>query len=443
MHPRSLCWLRRDLRLHDNAALSAALKHGLTVVTFVFDTNILKKLEDKDDRRITFIMEGLQEIQKDLEQHGSSLIILHGKPEEEIPKLAQELKVEAVFTNRDYEPYAKKRDQQVQKKLQTLGIDFFHYKDSVIFEKEEVETNTGGVYKVFTPYKNRWIQHFEQMDKGLPDYRCPHTGYFPLKSQDTDWYGRIGFDHSPAILQGGTKAALNQLKKFKTKMDRYDEDRDYPDREGTSSLSPYLRFGNISIRQVVRLASSSSSSGAKTWLSELIWRDFYQMILDAFPQVAEGPFREEYARIRWAGKTEHFEAWCKGQTGFPIIDASMRCLNATGLMHNRLRMITASFLCKTLLLDWRLGEAYFARKLLDYDLAANNGGWQWSASTGTDAQPYFRIFNPSAQAKKFDPDGEFIRRWCPEWEDPEYPSPIVDYARNRERALLMYSKVKQ
>lgn len=434
----SLCWVRRDLRLHDHAALSAALEAGPTTLVFVFDTHILNKLKDKGDRRVTFIHQSLCEMESELQKKGSSLIILYGKPEEEIPKLASELKVTSVYCNRDYEPYAKKRDSLVAKKIKAHHIEFHSFKDHVMYEAKEVLTQSGGLYKVFTPYKNKWIETFEKSGRAVPDYKCHLKNLRQFKNEKNilkiDWLETIGFVPTPPVLSGGTKAAKRRLKDFA--QENYEENRNFPALEGTSLLSVYLRFGNISIRDLVRAATSSA------WLTELIWRDFYQMILDTTPRIEKESFKPEYDKIKWVGKPEHFKAWCEGQTGFPIVDAAMRCLNQTGLMHNRLRMITASFLCKILLLDWRSGEHYFAEKLLDFDLAANNGGWQWSSSSGCDAQPYFRIFNPYTQTKKFDPQEEFIQKWIPELHTKAYPNPIVSYEKNRERCLMMYAVVK-
>ena len=455
---KHLCWIRRDLRLHDHAALAQSLSDETTLV-FIFDPHILDKLSDKADKRLTFIYQSLQEIEKTLQKKGSSLLIRYGKPEEEIPKLAQELGIKAVFSNRDYEPYAKKRDELVGKKLKALGIDFHQYKDSVIFEKHEVLTGSRGLYKVFTPYKNKWLEVFESQGKNLSNYECElkHLRKFsnPKNILEHNWYKEMGFSEALPPLTGGTSQALKRLEAFSSHLKEYKTARDFPAVPGTSNLSPYIRHGNISIRDMVRTGLSSRSEGAQTWISELIWRDFYQMILDTNPRVEKEAFRPEYEQIKWEGTAADFKAWCDGQTGFPIVDAAMRCLNETGMMHNRLRMIVASFLCKILLVDWKKGEKYFAQKLLDYDLAANNGGWQWSSSSGCDAQPYFRIFNPYSQSEKFDKDGDFIKAWVPEVKSltgkelhrppklPQYPAPIVSYEKNRLRCLAMYGVVKK
>jgi deoxyribodipyrimidine photo-lyase len=458
---KNLCWIRRDLRLHDHASLSAALASGETTVVFVFDRHILDKLKNKQDRRVSFIYQSLQEMEKKLQQNHSSLIIRYGFPEEEIPKLCQELEIQKVFLNRDYEPYAKKRDDLVAKKLKTLGVELETFKDSVFFEKHEVLKNDGSIYKVFTPYKNRWLEKFEQSGKVIPDLNgdVKNLRHFknPLNILEHNWYQQMGFRPTTSELEGGSSAALLRLENFKQHLNQYKEARDFPALPGTSNLSVYIRFGNLSVRDMLRTGTALGSEGARTWVSEIIWRDFYQMILDTHPYVEKSAFKREYDQIRWPGTQEDFLSWCEGRTGFPIVDAAMRCLNQTGMMHNRLRMIVASFLCKTLLVDWRQGEHYFAEHLLDFDLAANNGGWQWSSSSGCDAQPYFRIFNPYSQSEKFDPKGDFIKRWIPELasasgEDmhkpnpllfPNYPRPVVSYEKNRQRCLELYSVVKK
>jgi deoxyribodipyrimidine photo-lyase len=455
----SLCWLRRDLRLHDHHALSASLKNGKTTLVFVFDTHILNNLKDPSDRRITYIVESLEEIERDLRKKNSSLIILYGKPEIEIPKLAVKLKVSGVFCNRDYEPYAKKRDEEVAKVLKKSGISFHQYKDSVFFEGDEVLTGNGEPYKVYTPYKNNWLHQFEASGRAVPDYRCALKNLREFSNAESifekDRMKVIGFKRNPPLLTGGTKPAMKRLKNFGERMDDYKEARSFPSVEGTSLLSVYLRFGNISVRDMIRGSLTKKSEGASTWLNEIIWRDFYQMILDHFPRVVDGAFRPEYDKLKFPGTEATLKKWCEGQTGVPIVDAAMRCLNETGLMHNRLRMITSSYLVKILQVDWKKGEKYFAEKLLDFDLASNNGGWQWSAGTGCDAQPYFRIFNPYAQSEKFDPEGKFIRIWCPELNSlsnkeihrPEnvsgYPKPIANYELKRLKTLKLYEAVKK
>lgn len=469
---KNLVWIRRDLRLHDHHALSMALKDGPTQLVFIFDPQILNKLTSKNDRRVTFILESLIEIENELRKSGASLLVEIGEPKEVMKKLFNQYHFQNLFFNRDYEPYAKKRDQEVEKTLSPLGVKVQHFKDHVFFEKHEVLNQTREIYKVFTPYKNKWLEIFRQQESVIPQYKCDLDNLFRTKPLNTllekDFHHELGFvNMQDNLLKGGSKKALNRLKEFQKDIDMYHEWRDLPALNKTSNLSPYIRHGNLSIRDMIRLpyklTNDIKNEGASIWWSEIIWRDFYQMILDVFPKVEKNSFKPQYDQINWLGNPEHFKLWCNGETGYPIIDAAMRCLNATGMMHNRLRMIVASFLCKTLLLDWRLGEKYFAEKLLDFDLAANNGGWQWSASTGVDAQPYFRIFNPYAQSEKFDSDGEFIRTWCPELSHfdkktihsphdadiveqakaqcvigSDYPHPIVSYKINREKAIVMY-----
>ncbi len=466
----ALVWIRRDIRLHDHHALSCALeKFDKVYLCFVFDTKILDPLPEKD-KRLTFIHQGLREVSTHLIEHGSDIEILHGDPCEEIPKLVKSLKVDALYYNRDYEPYAIKRDTSVTKTLEERGIQVKSFKDSVLFEKEEILNKQGSVYKVFTPYKRAWYEKFMQVYSGeVPQYSFKYSSLAPNKIKKSishhDWHKALGFKEDLPPLTGGTSEARKHLQKFKGHIKEYEKARDFPAMEKTSNMSPYIRHGMISVRDLLRRGLEDKSSGHQVWTSEVIWREFYQMILSCFPHVQKKCFKPEYDNIKWLGGTKEFKAWQEGKTGFPIVDAAMRCLNETGMMHNRLRMVVASFLCKTLLVDWKKGEKYFALKLLDYDLAANNGGWQWSASTGTDAQPYFRIFNPTSQSEKFDPDGEFIKRWCPELKgfskkkihEPSkadmleqadakctlginYPHPVVDYKLNRQKALDMYKE---
>jgi deoxyribodipyrimidine photo-lyase len=468
---RSLCWLRRDLRLHDNHALSEALTAAeQCFIVFIFDEIILDKIANKNDLRLSLIFDSLREIELELKKHGSDLIVLFGDPVIEIPKIILEYKIDALFFNRDYEPYAKQRDHEVVKILQTKHVNSFAFKDSVFYESREILNGSGEIYKVFTPYKNKWLEKFRSEEEYIPDHKTIFSKLaqftFTKSLVDYDWYQTIGFLETTCCIKGGTKEAHKKLKLFDQYISNYNLARDVPSLDETSGLSPYIRFGNISIREMVRFSLKKNSLGNQTWLSELIWRDFYQMILDAYPQVEKNCFRPEYDQIKWLGSQSDFNSWCDGLTGYPLVDSAMRCLNATGLMHNRLRMVVASFLTKTLLIDWRQGENYFATRLLDYDLAANNGGWQWSASTGVDAQPYFRIFNPYNQSRKFDPKGIFIRQWCPELKDfndkeihapheteideqtmagcfigQDYPHPIVAYREQRDRALKMYKSI--
>jgi deoxyribodipyrimidine photo-lyase len=415
-------WFRRDLRLTDNAGLHAALRHGKPVVPlFIFDTVILDELEDKSDRRLVFIMQSLQRLRDDLEQIGSSLVILHGNP----VTIFRKLRPLAVYTNRDYEPYARRRDDSVAKELIGRGIPFTSCKDQVIFDQDEVIKDDGTPYTIFTPYSKKWkLRLTDAHTKAYPSEK--HFDQFKRSSAlPFPELSDLGFSHPDVSFpERVIKRAVIR---------NYKEDRDFPGKEGTSRLSVHLRFGTVSIRNLVRVALSTN----ETWLNELIWREFYHMILWHFPET-EKSFKPAYDRIEWRNDPDEFQAWCEGRTGYPIVDAGMRELNTTGHMHNRVRMIVASFLTKHLLIDWRWGEAYFAQKLLDFDLAANNGGWQWAAGCGCDAAPYFRVFNPYIQTEKFDADRKYIRRWVPEFESPDYPQPIVDHAFARDRVLVVY-----
>lgn len=423
----SVFWFRRDLRLHDNAGLYHALISGRSVLpVFIFDKQILDQLSDKHDRRVHFINNTLLALQSALLNAGSTLIVKHGNPFEVWQDLMKEFTIAAVYTNHDFEPYAIARDESIRLLLQENGIQFYSFKDQVIFEKQEVVKDDGSPYTVWTPYSKKWKEKLNSFYlRSYPNEKY-YGNFFQLPPADIPTLDQIGFGLSdaqfpPAIVTD--EIILN-----------YHQTRDFPSISGTSRLSVHLRFGTISIRDLIRRACSLNEK----FLNELIWREFYQMILWHFPQVVEQSFRPEYDLIEWRNSTDEFEKWCKGETGFPIVDAGMRELNATGYMHNRVRMIVASFLTKDLLIDWRWGAAYFADKLLDYDLASNNGGWQWAAGTGVDAAPYFRIFNPTAQAEKFDPEGHYIKKWVPELMTAAYPDPIVDHKLARERTLSAY-----
>ena len=430
MQSINIFWFRRDLRLSDNAGLYQALKAGLPVVpVFIFDKNILNKLEDKTDRRVQFIYDALSEIQQQLIAIGSSLEVYYGMPNEVYAELANKYKVNTVFTNHDYEPYAVERDGQLKTMLSEKGISFNTYKDHVLLEKTEVVKDDGKPYTVFTPYSRRWKSIItEEQLKAYPTEKY-FANFFKQPSQIIPSLPSMGFTASS--INFPSKNVQDELIK------KYADQRNIPSIAGTSKLGVHLRFGTISIRQLAAHCKSLS----ETFLNELIWRDFYQMILWNFPHVGHSKaFRPEYDTIEWRNDKGEFEKWCNGQTGYPIVDAGMRELNAIGFMHNRVRMIVASFLSKHLLLDWRLGEAYFAKKLLDFDLASNNGGWQWAAGSGCDAAPYFRIFNPYLQTQKFDPKLEYIKKWVPEFQEFTYPKPIVVHEEARKRCLEVYAK---
>jgi deoxyribodipyrimidine photo-lyase len=425
----ALFWFRRDLRLDDNAGLYHALKSGYPVVpVFIFDSNILEALDDKTDSRLTFIYRALEQLQKQLIKLGSTLDVRYGTPEKVFAALLEEYVIEAVYTNHDYEPYACDRDKNIAALLAIKQIDFHTYKDQVIFEKKEVVKDNGEPYTVFTPYSRKWkaaMTDFYRKSYPVKKYRKRFLGQAEKKLPSLE---SMGF--SVSTLNFPTADWEENI------IAHYTTQRDIPAINGTSRLSVHLRFGTISIRTLVREAGALN----ETFLNELIWRDFYQMILWHFPQVVYNSFKKEYDNIQWRNHEKEFETWCNGTTGYPIVDAGMRELNATGYMHNRVRMIVASFLTKHLLIDWRWGEAYFAKKLLDYDLAANNGGWQWAAGSGCDAAPYFRIFNPYLQTQKFDPKLLYIRKWIPELDELTYPLPIVEHDVARKRCLEVYGK---
>lgn len=421
----TLFWYRRDLRLQDNAGLYHALNENTSVLPiFIFDTEILDKLEDKSDARVEFIHQSLIHLQEELTAAGSSLFIMHGNPVE----IFQILKPKAVYTNHDYEPYSRKRDEQVNQILTRKKITFKTFKDQVIFEKEEIVKDDGKPYTVYTPYSRKWKstlrpEHYKYYSSESLIANFKKTK--PLKFPSLD---DIGF--APSGIEFPERKIRQSL------IEHYHEQRDIPAIEGTTRLSVHLRFGTLSIRKLVQIALKKNEK----WLNELIWRDFYHMILWHFPQVETKSFKPAYDRIPWRNNPEEFKAWCEGRTGYPIVDAGMRELNTTGFMHNRVRMIVASFLTKHLLIDWRWGEAYFAKKLLDYDMAANNGGWQWAAGSGCDAAPYFRVFNPQLQTEKFDPELKYIKKWVPEYRTSSYPKPIVEHAFARNRVLKAYKE---
>lgn len=464
---KALVWFRRDLRDHDHAALAAALATARQVhCAFVFDTDILAALPSRRDRRVHFIRESLVELAAALQCRGGSLLVRHGRAVDEIPALACELGVSAVFANRDYEPAAKQRDAAVAERLARNGIAFRASKDQAIFDGNEVLTQAGKPFTVFTPYKRAWLKRLTAADCApWPDggeLASAPSGRVP----DLSEIGFAASDLAEIGIQPGMSGARALWADFADgRIERYGEQRDYPAVRGVSYLSVHLRFGTVAIRQLVREALARQ---ADAWLSELIWRDFYFMILDHFPQVVGHAFKAEYDAIRWAERPDWLAAWQAGQTGYPLVDAAMRQLAYSGWMHNRLRMLVASFLTKDLGIDWRLGERHFAEQLNDFDLSANNGGWQWAASTGCDAQPYFRIFNPLTQSEKFDPAGRFIRRYVPElagvpdrfihapWQmsaaeqaasgariGRDYPLPIVDHAAARLETLERYAVVKK
>lgn len=425
---REVClfWFRRDLRLEDNHGLFQALKENHNVLPlFIFDNNILGELSNSKDPRVTFIHQQINALHNKLEKKGSSILIKQGSPIAVFEEILQEYQVCSVYTNRDYEPYAKERDRKVKTLLADKNIPFLDFKDQLIFEPEEILNGSGEFYKVFTPFSKVWLQKFHTTE--IRTFHNPSwENLFQTQALPTLSLKDLGFEESSITFPSET---LNEKV-----IASYDENRDYPAKAGTSKIGIHLRFGTISIRKVVLEAAALND----TFLKELIWREFYMMILTFNPQVVDRAFKPAYDRIPWRNNEEEFEAWCKGQTGYPIVDAGMRQLNQTGYMHNRIRMVVASFLTKHLLIDWRWGEAYFAEKLLDYELASNNGGWQWAAGTGTDAQPYFRIFNPSAQQQKFDKNWNYITEWVPEINTDKYPKPIVDHKFARQRALDTY-----
>ncbi|WP_405295348.1 cryptochrome/photolyase family protein [Algibacter sp. Ld11] len=420
----TIFWFRRDLRLEDNTALHHALKSSNNVLPiFIFDDDILEALP-KNDARVSFIHETLESIHNKLSEFGSSLIVKRGNTLQVWKDLVSEYNIEGAFINKDYEPYAIKRDLEISELLNSHGIETKLFKDQVIFEENDILKNDNTPYTIYTPFKNKWLKKFdEQAD--LFNFEIDNTRFYKQNSTFPSLED-IGF----------TKSDIRVKPYNLTALDRYDEVRNFPAQDQTSYLSPHLRFGLVSTRNMVKLALKTNA----IFLSELIWREFFMQILFHFPKVVTENFKQKYDAIPWRNNEAEFKSWCEGKTGYPMVDAGMRELNKTGYMHNRVRMITAGFLCKHLLIDWRWGEAYFAEKLLDYDLSANNGNWQWAAGTGCDAAPYFRVFNPAEQLKKFDKEAVYIRRWVQDYDELTYPQPMVEHKFARERAISTYKK---
>jgi len=433
MQEVSVFWFRRDLRIDDNAGLWKALKSGQPVLPiFIFDRNILDKLEERSDARVSFIHQSITAINSQLKEYGSALHVFYSTPMEVMQDLSQKYEVKSVFLNRDYEPYAKERDQQVYDFWKARGIDVIGAKDHVIFEKDEVVKGDGTPYLVFSPYGRAWR-------KILKPY---HYKSYPTEKYFGKFF-RCELGSIPSLEDMGfekTDIPIPSLQIDSNIIKTYDSTRNFPAKKnGTTRLGIHLRFGTLSVRKLLAHGIHYN----ETFVNELIWRDFYQMALYNFPNSREKAIKPKYDFIRWENNEDHFKAWCKGKTGYPIVDAGMRELNQTGYMHNRVRMIVASFLTKHLLIDWRWGEAYFAQKLLDFDLASNVGGWQWASGSGLDAAPYFRVFNPTAQMEKFDKDLKYIKKWVPELETHLYPQPIVEHKWARERCLERFKEALQ
>lgn len=423
MQKVNIFWFRRDLRLFDNTGLNKALKSNIPVLPiFIFDDSILEFL-DKNDARVNFIYDSLSKINDELKKHLSSLLILKGKPVDVYEQLFKEYEINAIYTNKDYEPYALERDRSIYKLANEKNIDFHRFKDQVIFEENEITKADGKPYTVYTPYKNKWLTAFEQIE---------------ITKQKGNYDNFVKQNITPPTIKdiGFETSSIKTLDFNPEKIINYGDHRDFPAIDHTTHIGPHLRFGTLSIRQVILDLPEQS----EVYLSELVWREFFMQILFHFPQVQHRNFKPKYDAIPWRNNKEEFNKWCNGQTGYPMVDAGMRELNTTGHMHNRVRMITAGFLCKHLLIDWQWGEAYFAEKLLDYDLSANNGNWQWAAGTGCDAAPYFRVFNPTTQIQKFDKELKYIQKWVPEINELTYPKPMVDHKFARERAIRTYKQ---
>jgi deoxyribodipyrimidine photo-lyase len=425
----SIFWFRRDLRLHDNVALFNALKSGEKVLPiFIFDTSILDKLP-KNDARVSFIIKELRSMNEHLKSFDASIDILHGKPIEVFESLIKKYQIASVFTNQDYEPYAIRRDQEILELLKSENISFNSFKDQVIFEKNEITKKDGNPYVVYTPYSKKWIEAYEQINHIHYSSEDLLSQLYTQSKAKELTLEELGFEETNTPIK-------NYI--FNSRIiNEYEETRNFPALDNTSKLGPHLRFGTVSVRQMVSRAEEQEN---KTFLKELIWREFFMQILWHFPHTHKDSFKPKYDRIVWRNNEDDFKKWCNGTTGYPMVDAGMRQLNNTGFMHNRVRMLVGSFLCKHLLIDWRWGEAYFAEKLHDYEMSSNVGNWQWVAGTGVDASPYFRIFNPTSQIKKFDKDFSYIRKWVPDFQELTYPSPMVDHKFARERCLRTYKE---
>ena len=425
----SIFWFRRDLRLHDNVALFNALKSGEKVLPiFIFDTSILDKLP-KNDARVSFIIKELISMNEHLKSFDAYIDILHGKPIEVFESLIKKYQIASVFTNQDYEPYAIRRDQEILELLKSENISFNSFKDQVIFEKNEITKKDGNPYVVFTPYSKKWIEAYEQINHIHYSSEDLLSQLYTQSKAKELTLEELGFEETNTPIK-------NYI--FNSRIiNEYEETRNFPALDNTSKLGPHLRFGTVSVRQMVSRAEEQEN---KTFLKELIWREFFMQILWHFPHTHKDSFKPKYDRIVWRNNEDDFKKWCNGTTGYPMVDAGMRQLNNTGFMHNRVRMLVGSFLCKHLLIDWRWGEAYFAEKLHDYEMSSNVGNWQWVAGTGVDASPYFRIFNPTSQIKKFDKDFSYIRKWVPDFQELTYPSPMVDHKFARERCLKTYKE---
>lgn len=423
----TIFWFRRDLRLEDNKGLYEALTSGDEVLPiFIFDKNILSELP-KDDARVTFIHSLLQQVQETLQEHNKSLAVFYDTPENVFAKLTKDHTIKAVYTNHDYEPYASQRDKAITQQLKKDTIAFKTFKDQVIFEKNEVVKDDDTPYVVYTPYMKKWREHF---NTSKLQYHDSENKINAIAEHSYPFLNLTDIGFKEADIKPAPYIVSDNL------INNYEDTRNFPAIEGTSCVSPYLRFGAVSIRDIMKSALQSNNA---TYMNELIWREFFMQILWHYPETVTKSFRPKYDAIQWRNNEEEFKAWCEGKTGYPMVDAGMRELNATGHMHNRVRMVVASFLCKHLLIDWRWGEAYFAKKLFDYEQSSNVGNWQWAAGSGVDAAPYFRIFNPTEQVKKFDKDLKYIKKWVPEFEEIDY-RPIVDHKEARERCLKIYKE---